>query len=89
MGIRKMEWDEWIELDNQWLKFHNDKRARLAEREGLDPYLLLHTSFRYLTNFRQDRHCAITSRRCCPRTTRITKPICHTSVPFSLPIYTV
>ena len=40
MGVRKMQWDEWIELDNQWLKFHNDKLARLRERE--DSVVLVH-----------------------------------------------
>lgn len=33
MGIRNMEWDSWIELDNEWMKFHNDKLQRLEEKD--------------------------------------------------------
>lgn len=40
MGIRNMDWDSWIELDNQWLKFHEDKLNHLKER-GTELY---HTS---------------------------------------------
>ncbi|MCJ1310280.1 mannosyltransferase [Agyrium rufum] len=32
MGLRSMKWDEWIELDNQFLKFHADKTRRIDER---------------------------------------------------------
>ncbi|KAG9247028.1 hypothetical protein BJ878DRAFT_494676 [Calycina marina] len=32
MGLRTMPWDEWIALDNQYLKFHADKAKRIAER---------------------------------------------------------
>lgn len=32
MGLRTMHWDEWIELDNQYLRFHADKTRRIAER---------------------------------------------------------
>lgn len=32
MGLRTMKWDEWIELDNQFLKFHADKAQRIKER---------------------------------------------------------
>ncbi|ABN67788.2 predicted protein [Scheffersomyces stipitis CBS 6054] len=32
MGIRNMEWDSWIELDNQWLRYHNNKLDRFKER---------------------------------------------------------
>ncbi|KAH8659204.1 hypothetical protein BGZ60DRAFT_566777 [Tricladium varicosporioides] len=32
MGLRNMPWDEWIELDNHYLKFHTDKAERIAER---------------------------------------------------------
>ncbi|KAF7190841.1 hypothetical protein HII31_08000 [Pseudocercospora fuligena] len=32
MGLRSMHWDEWIELDNHYLKFHADKTRRIAER---------------------------------------------------------
>ncbi|CAF3370487.1 unnamed protein product [Rotaria socialis] len=29
MGIRHLHWDDWIELDNQWIRYHNIKLARL------------------------------------------------------------
>ena len=32
MGLRSMQWDDWIELDNHYLKFHEDKRRRIEER---------------------------------------------------------
>ncbi|KAK6198880.1 uncharacterized protein RJT21DRAFT_122536 [Scheffersomyces amazonensis] len=32
MGIRSMDWNSWVELDNQWEKYHNDKLNRLQER---------------------------------------------------------
>ncbi|MCJ1288199.1 mannosyltransferase [Xylographa opegraphella] len=32
MGLRTMKWDEWIELDNHYLKFHADKARRIHER---------------------------------------------------------
>ncbi|CZT13400.1 uncharacterized protein RAG0_16912 [Rhynchosporium agropyri] len=32
MGLRTMNWDEWIELDNHYLKFHADKAKRIEER---------------------------------------------------------
>ena len=32
MGLRTMKWDEWIELDNHYLKFHADKARRIKER---------------------------------------------------------
>jgi alpha-1,2-mannosyltransferase len=32
MGLRSMQWDEWIELDNQFLKFHDLKAQRIRER---------------------------------------------------------
>lgn len=32
MGIRSMDWDLWIELDNEWMKYHQDKLLRLAEK---------------------------------------------------------
>ncbi|RDW79532.1 hypothetical protein BP6252_04170 [Coleophoma cylindrospora] len=32
MGLRNMNWNEWIELDNHYLKFHADKAKRIAER---------------------------------------------------------
>lgn len=37
MGIRSMEWDNWIELDNEWQKFHDSKVQRL-EKRGTDVY---------------------------------------------------
>lgn len=32
MGLRNMHWDEWIELDNEFLAYHRLKCERLAER---------------------------------------------------------
>ncbi|ODV80869.1 uncharacterized protein CANTADRAFT_47411 [Suhomyces tanzawaensis NRRL Y-17324] len=32
MGIRNMEWDNWIELDNEWELYHNEKLRRIQER---------------------------------------------------------
>ncbi|KAJ5294963.1 hypothetical protein N7508_009784, partial [Penicillium antarcticum] len=32
MGLRSMKWDEWIELDNHYLKYHADKARRIEER---------------------------------------------------------
>lgn len=32
MGLRTMQWDEWIELDNHYLRYHEDKKRRIAER---------------------------------------------------------
>lgn len=32
MGIRSMDWTSWIELDNEWMKYHNRKVERIAER---------------------------------------------------------
>lgn len=32
MGIRNMNWEEWIELDNEWEKFHSEKLKRIEER---------------------------------------------------------
>ncbi|KAL8848892.1 MAG: hypothetical protein Q9221_006117 [Calogaya cf. arnoldii] len=34
MGLRRMPWDEWIELDNQFPQFHESKRSRIAEMGG-------------------------------------------------------
>ncbi|CAF1368724.1 unnamed protein product [Rotaria sp. Silwood1] len=34
MGIRRLDWDHWIELDNQWLRFHKEKLARLCGERG-------------------------------------------------------
>ena len=30
MGLRRLDLNEWIELDNQWMHFHQEKHARLA-----------------------------------------------------------
>lgn len=32
MGLRTMKWDDWIELDNQYLEYHSLKAERIAER---------------------------------------------------------
>ncbi|KAL3475910.1 hypothetical protein BJX99DRAFT_247236 [Aspergillus californicus] len=32
MGLRSMKWDEWIELDNHYLRYHADKACRIQER---------------------------------------------------------
>ncbi|KAJ5961204.1 uncharacterized protein N7479_008354 [Penicillium vulpinum] len=32
LGLRSMKWDEWIELDNHYLKYHADKALRIKER---------------------------------------------------------
>ncbi|KAI4710377.1 hypothetical protein J4E89_004832 [Alternaria sp. Ai002NY15] len=32
MGLRNMQWDEWIELDNQYMEFHRLKAERIEER---------------------------------------------------------
>ncbi|MCJ1257008.1 mannosyltransferase [Lignoscripta atroalba] len=32
MGLRTMKWDEWIELDNHYSKFHADKARRIQQR---------------------------------------------------------
>lgn len=32
MGLRTMKWDEWIELDNQYLEWHAIKAKRIEER---------------------------------------------------------
>ena len=32
MGLRTMHWDDWIELDNHFLKFHDIKSRRILER---------------------------------------------------------
>ncbi|KAI4942334.1 hypothetical protein J4E86_010136 [Alternaria arbusti] len=34
MGLRNMQWDEWIELDNQYMEFHRLKAERIEERGG-------------------------------------------------------
>ncbi|KAF2724268.1 glycosyltransferase family 22 protein [Polychaeton citri CBS 116435] len=32
MGLRTMKWDEWIELDNHYSRYHADKKRRIEER---------------------------------------------------------
>jgi len=32
LGLRTMDWDEWIELDNEYPRYHADKARRIAER---------------------------------------------------------
>ncbi|KAK5138054.1 hypothetical protein LTR08_005852 [Meristemomyces frigidus] len=32
MGLRTMQWDNWIELDNHYLRYHADKARRIASR---------------------------------------------------------
>lgn len=32
MGLRSMHWDDWIELDNHYHRFHADKARRIEER---------------------------------------------------------
>lgn len=32
MGLRNMHWDEWIELDNHYMKYHDLKAERIQER---------------------------------------------------------
>jgi len=32
MGIGRLDLNDWIELDNQWTKYHNEKLSRLSER---------------------------------------------------------
>lgn len=32
MGLRTMQWDEWIELDRHYLRYHGDKKRRIKER---------------------------------------------------------
>lgn len=32
MGIRSMDWNSWIELDNEWEIYHNQKVKRMEER---------------------------------------------------------
>ncbi|VEU22531.1 DEKNAAC103409 [Brettanomyces naardenensis] len=68
MGIRNMDWNSWIELDDEWMKFHQRKLDRVQERgtevygtppEAWDPaieYLMELRSFlpqRYPTLFEQ------------------------------------
>ncbi|KAF7942912.1 uncharacterized protein EAE97_006366 [Botrytis byssoidea] len=38
MGLRNMDWNEWIELDNQYMKFHDDKAKRIIERGARSCY---------------------------------------------------
>ncbi|KAF7899284.1 uncharacterized protein EAF01_008497 [Botrytis porri] len=38
MGLRNMDWNEWIELDNQYMKFHDDKAKRIIARGARSCY---------------------------------------------------
>lgn len=35
MGIRNMEFDDWIQLDNEWMKYHDEKLKRIADKNEL------------------------------------------------------
>lgn len=37
MGIRNMNFDDWVQLDNQWMKYHQDKLNRI-EAKGTELY---------------------------------------------------
>lgn len=32
LGLRSMNWDDWIQLDNDYMRFHDDKARRIVER---------------------------------------------------------
>lgn len=34
MGIGRLDLNDWIELDNQWMKFHNEKLVRLSDERS-------------------------------------------------------
>lgn len=34
MGAKSLDLDNWIELDNQWTRYHNEKLARLAQERA-------------------------------------------------------
>ncbi|KAG4027435.1 hypothetical protein MFRU_030g00710 [Monilinia fructicola] len=38
MGLRNMDWNEWIELDNHYMKYHEDKAKRIIERGARSCY---------------------------------------------------
>lgn len=38
MGIRSMDWNEWLELDKEWPKFHNAKLQRLSSSSAHELY---------------------------------------------------
>jgi alpha-1,2-mannosyltransferase len=40
MGTRSLQWEDWIELDNEWLSYHQQKQARIAERS--DRLIMVH-----------------------------------------------
>ncbi|ODV95553.1 hypothetical protein PACTADRAFT_34118 [Pachysolen tannophilus NRRL Y-2460] len=60
MGIRSMDWNEWIELDNEWQKYHDLKLHRIATKNeqlyGTEPEArpaaleLLNEFYQYLPN---------------------------------------
>ncbi|KAJ8070806.1 hypothetical protein OCU04_001168 [Sclerotinia nivalis] len=38
MGLRTMDWNEWIELDNHYMRYHDDKAKRIIERGARSCY---------------------------------------------------
>lgn len=34
MGIRRLDWNEWIELDNEWTRYHNEKLSRISSERA-------------------------------------------------------
>ena len=38
MGIGRLDLNDWIELDNQWTKYHNEKLARLSSERASHLY---------------------------------------------------
>lgn len=40
MGIRSLDYDDWIQLDNDWLKFHNRKLERLEQENADELYAM-------------------------------------------------
>ncbi|CAF3352833.1 unnamed protein product [Rotaria sp. Silwood2] len=34
MGIRRLDWNDWIELDNQWIRYHKEKLDRLSQERA-------------------------------------------------------
>ncbi|CAF1038714.1 unnamed protein product [Rotaria magnacalcarata] len=36
MGIRRLDWNDWIELDNEWKIYHKEKLSRLSQDRASD-----------------------------------------------------
>ena len=34
MGIGRLDWNDWIELDNEWIRYHNEKLSRLFDEHA-------------------------------------------------------